>query len=177
MSTTPISSSLTGNSPTSTTANSNLSLNGSDFIQMMLTELKNQDPMNPTDSQALLSQMSSIGQLQSADQLQSTLTSFSFQNQMSSAGNLIGKTVMGLDVSNKQTAGIVTGVVAQNNQVYLQLSNNDQIQMSNLEAVTNTAPTTAGSAVTTAAASPATAATTTPQSNTSSLIQGILGML
>lgn len=183
MSTTPINS-LTGTSGTSSTSalTGKNSLNSSDFIQMMLTELQNQDPLNPTDSQALLSQMSSIGQLQSADQLQTTLTQFSLQNQISSAGNLIGKTIQGLDSSNppQQTVGIVTGVAVQNNQVWLTLSNNDAVQMNNVEQIVNTPTSTAttpGTPVTgptpTAAGAPASAQTN--QAAAAALVQRLLG--
>ena len=50
------------------------SLTPNDFINLMVTELQNQDPTQPESSDALLSQMSEIGQLQSSDSLQSTLS-------------------------------------------------------------------------------------------------------
>ena len=170
MSTTPVQA-LASGTPTTTVANPNANLNSSDFINMMLTELQNQDPLNPTDSQALLSQMSSIGQLQSSTQLQSTLTQFSFQSQLASAGNLIGKTVMGLDASQNNTAGVVTAVTAQNSQVWLQLNNGDQVQMANVTAIAGSLPTTPTTPVTTTSA-----VTTTPtaaQTN-ASFIQQLL---
>jgi flagellar basal-body rod modification protein FlgD len=170
--------SLTTGTPTTTVANPNANLSSSDFINMMLTELQNQDPLNPTDSQALLSQMSSIGQLQSADQLQTTLTQSNFQNQMASAGNLIGKTVTGLDASQASTTGVVTSVSAVNNQVYLNLSNNDQVSLANVSTISS-GTTTATSAITSAAAATTPAATTTPttQSTIASMLQGIVGAL
>jgi flagellar basal-body rod modification protein FlgD len=157
-----------------------MNLSSSDFINMMLTQLQNQDPLNPTDSQALLQQMSSIGQLQSADQMQNTLTQFAFQNQMASAGGLIGKTVTGLDTNSASTSGIVTGVAAVNNQVYLNIVNAsgaDQIPMNNIQSVTNTGTTTTSAVNTVAATTTPAATTTTPQSTAASVLQGILGVL
>lgn len=163
--------SSSSNAPTTTVSNPQSTLNSSDFVQMMLTELQNQDPLNPTDSQSLLSQMSSIGQLQSADQLQTTLTQFSVQNQIAAAGNLIGKTVTGLNTNNVTTQGVVTGVSAIQNQVYLQLDNGDSVQMSNVSSITGTAATPTTTALNQAPlATPA-----TNQSNAAALLQQLLG--
>ena len=47
-------------------SSSKMSLKTEDFIKMMITQLQNQDPMQPADNNQLLAQMSQIGQLQSA---------------------------------------------------------------------------------------------------------------
>ena len=41
-------------------------LKAEDFIKMMVTQLQNQDPMEPAKNDELLAQMSQIGQLQSS---------------------------------------------------------------------------------------------------------------
>jgi flagellar basal-body rod modification protein FlgD len=86
------------------------SLTPSDFIQMMVTQLENQDPLDPTNSQDILSQMSEIGSLQSSTQLQTTLTGLTLQNQIGSASSLIGKTVQGTDSNNNPLTGTVSSV-------------------------------------------------------------------
>src|SRR3954469_24330843 len=82
-------------------------LKAEDFIKMMVTQLQNQDPMEPAKNEQLLAQMSQIGQLQSSTQLQSSLSGMVLQNQIGSAGNLIGKTIEGLDDQNDSVKGIV----------------------------------------------------------------------
>jgi flagellar basal-body rod modification protein FlgD len=77
---------------------------------MMVTELQNQDPLQPASSQDLLAQMSQIGQLQSSDQLQTTLTGMTLQNQIGAASQLIGKPVMGTDASGTQQQGTVNSI-------------------------------------------------------------------
>jgi flagellar basal-body rod modification protein FlgD len=154
-----------GATPT-TAASSNAfnSLSPSDFVQMMVTQLQNQDPMDPTNSQDILSQMSSIGQLESSDQLQTSLTSMTLQNQISSASSLIGKSVQGLDANNNQTTGNVksisiqqtpasqssTGVATSN--VILNLDNNDSLPLGNVTSISTPTATAAPSALTAAAA-------------------------
>src|SRR5712672_1699171 len=95
-------------------------LKSEDFIKMMLTQLQNQDPLEPAKNQELLAQMSQIGQLQTSTQLQETLKGLALQNQMGSAGNLIGKLVQGLDGNNDTVVGLVNSVRIENNEVFLE---------------------------------------------------------
>jgi len=105
-----------------TVKSSRKELKTEDFIKMMITQLQNQDPMEPAKNQELLAQMSQIGQLQSSTQLQETLKSFSAQSQISSAGSMIGKAVEGNDENNDQVTGIVAGACG--NPAVLAFSNN-----------------------------------------------------
>src|SRR5688572_30022353 len=88
----------------------NFELKTEDFIKMMITQLQNQDPMEPAKNQELLAQMSQIGQLQSATTLQESLKGMVVQNQIGSAAGLIGKTVKGLDSTDAPVEGIVNSV-------------------------------------------------------------------
>ena len=112
-------------------------MNSSDFIQMMITQLQNQDPLQPTDSNALLQQMSAIGQMQSTSQLQSTLQSLTMQNQIGAASSLIGKTVTGMDSTNNTISGLVNSVQVTQSGVTLQLDNGKALDITR---VTQIAP-------------------------------------
>src|SRR3954468_11276352 len=81
-----------------------------DFIKMMITQLQNQDPMEPAKNEQLLAQMSQIGQLESSTQLQTSLKSVTLQTQIGSASALIGKSVQGLDDNNAPIDGVVNSV-------------------------------------------------------------------
>jgi len=106
-----------------------------DFIKMMLTQLQNQDPLEPAKNQEILAQMSQIGQLQTATQLQDTLKGLTLQNQLGSAGNLIGKLVQGLDENNDNVVGLVNSVRVENNQVFLELDSGKTLSMTNVTAI------------------------------------------
>jgi len=106
-------------SPTTTSASkaaNSLKGNGlndidlSQFLNLMLTELQNQDPLNPTDNAALLQQVGELRGISSNDQLVTTLKGFSNTQELTTASSLIGKTVKGLDVAAKEVAGEVTSV-------------------------------------------------------------------
>ena len=81
-----------------------------DFLTLMLTELQNQDPLNPTDNAALLQQIGELRGISSNDQLVSTLKGFSNTQELTTASSLIGKSVKGLDNAAKEVAGAVTSV-------------------------------------------------------------------
>ncbi len=96
-------------------------LQPADFIKMMVTQLQNQDPMQPASNSELLSQMSQIGQLQSSTDLQTTMKSLTMQSQIGSASSLIGKNVQGLDANNNPISGVVNSVKVDGGNVNLQL--------------------------------------------------------
>jgi len=127
-------------------ASSKSQLKTDDFIKMMLTQLQNQDPLEPAKNQELLAQMSQIGQLQTSSQLQDTLKGLALQNQLGSAGNLIGKLVQGLDSNNDNIVGLVDSVRVENNQVFLELDSGKTLPMSSVMAIANPPPTRAPSA-------------------------------
>lgn len=112
-----------------------------DFIQMMITQLQNQDPMKPASNQELMQQMAQISDMQSSTTLQTTLKELATQNQIGAAGNLIGKLVEGLDENNEQVEGLVSSVRVEDGQVYLELDSGKRLKLSN---VTTVAP---GSAI------------------------------
>jgi flagellar basal-body rod modification protein FlgD len=157
------SSSSSGSS--STAAGGWASLQPSDFIQMMVTQLQNQDPTQPTSNEDILQQISQIGQLQSADTLQTDLSSMVLQNSISSAGNLIGKSVTGVDTTGANSSGLVNSVQVQNGSVYLQLDSGKQMQLSNVQNISAASGATGAAAGSTGSTSPPTSTgTTTPAS-------------
>jgi len=81
-----------------------------EFLKLMLTELQNQDPLNPTDNAALLQQVGELRGISSNDQLVSTLKGFSNTQELTTASSLIGKTVKGLDTKATEIDGEVTSV-------------------------------------------------------------------
>lgn len=110
-----------------------------DFIQMMITQLQNQDPMEPAKNEELLAQMSQISQLESSTQLQNTLKSLVQQNNLSSAGSMIGKLVKGKDASGEELEGIVTSVKLEDGEMFLELDSGEKMSFENVTHVTSAA--------------------------------------
>lgn len=135
MTTNPVGSSnpaLSSNQPSSSP---NLKLNTSDFVHMMITQLQHQDPLNPTNSDQLMSEMSQIGQLQSTSQLQTTLQGLATQTQIGAASSLMGKQVTGLDANSNPVSGLVASVQVTSTGVNLQLQNGTELALSNVATI------------------------------------------
>jgi len=116
-----------------------MELKTEDFIKMMITQLQNQDPLEPAKNQELLAQMSQIGQLQSQTLLQESLQGLVLQQNLGAAGNLIGKVVEGVDDAGEQARGLVTSVRVQDKQVLLELDNGKRLSLGKVTGIA-TAP-------------------------------------
>jgi flagellar basal-body rod modification protein FlgD len=151
--TTPILPPATGSTTTSTstTTPAALNLQPTDFLNMMITQLQNQDPLNPTSSSDLLNQMSQIGQLQSSNNLQSSLQSFGLQTSIASASSMMGKTVQGLDANSNPISGVVTSVQVASGNVSLSLDNGNSLPLASVTSISPgpTGTTTASTTMTT----------------------------
>jgi flagellar basal-body rod modification protein FlgD len=104
-------------------------LKAEDFIKMMITQLQNQDPLEPAKNSELLAQMSQIGSLQSSTMLQESLKGIVLQNQIGGAGNLLGKSVQGMNDKNETVKGVVNSIRVEKDKVMLELDNGKTLAM------------------------------------------------
>ncbi len=103
-------SSSSTSSSSGPTGNDFSSVSLDEFMQLMITELQNQDPLNPTDNSEMLAQMTQIRQMGATNQLTDALTNLSLGQSLTQAGNLIGKKVTALDETSKEVSGVVDRV-------------------------------------------------------------------
>src|SRR5690348_12047108 len=68
-------------------------LSQQDFLKLLVTQMTSQDPLKPTDSQDLLSQMTQFSTLNANTALQTQLAQMQTLNEFSEAGSLLGKQV------------------------------------------------------------------------------------
>jgi flagellar basal-body rod modification protein FlgD len=83
-----------------------LSMN--DFLTLMTAQLQNQDPLNPTDSNQFLNQLSELSTVEGISQLNGTLTSLSssmLSSQALSSAALVGHTILAPASSANYLAG------------------------------------------------------------------------
>lgn len=114
-------------------------LDTADFVKIMFTELGHQDPLQPSDSKALLDQLSSLHNIQSSMSLSSKLEGLVAQNELNSAAGLIGKVVRGLNEDNETVTGSVYSVSRTIDGAVLNLYSGGRIAMKNLTDMVNPA--------------------------------------
>src|SRR5687767_660853 len=66
------------------------------FLELMIAELQNQDPLNPLDNKDMLAQISQIREVGATDKLTKTLESVLLGQNIASATNLIGADISAL---------------------------------------------------------------------------------
>lgn len=137
------SSSSASNSTAAALSNAFNNLKPQDFINMMIAELKNQDPTSPMDSSQILNELTQIGSMSTTAQLQQVLQSQSVGANLSAASALIGKGIEGLDTNGKQAQGLVSGVVVNNGTPQL-IVGNQAVTLSNVQQVIDVSSTTTG---------------------------------
>jgi len=92
---------------TSSTSSSTQTLGYDQFLTLLITEMKYQDPTKPMDATETVSQLASFSSVEQAVKTNTTLTSILNSNLLTQASSLIGKTVSSTDGS---TSGVVASV-------------------------------------------------------------------
>jgi flagellar basal-body rod modification protein FlgD len=77
------------------------------FLKLMITELTNQDPLNPMDNSQLVEQIGQIRQITATSQLSDTLAVLQAGQNLTTASSLIGKKVTALTDQNENVTGVV----------------------------------------------------------------------
>ncbi|GIW90561.1 MAG: hypothetical protein KatS3mg109_0993 [Pirellulaceae bacterium] len=80
------------------------------FLKLMITELQNQDPLNPMDNTQLIEQLGQIRQITATNQLVSSLQAVVMAQNLAAASSLIGKSVEALSDDNRTISGTVEQV-------------------------------------------------------------------
>lgn len=80
------------------------------FMRLMIEQLKNQDPMNPTDSGEFTQQLAAINSLEQLVGIKRLLTESIESSRLGEATMLIGSYVEGLDAANQAVTGYVERV-------------------------------------------------------------------
>ena len=110
-------------------------LDSEEFLNIMFTELQNQDPFEPNDSSALLEQLNSIRSIESDMALTSQLESIVFQNQLAGASNLIGRYIQGMAPGGNRVDGQVISVIRQGDSIGVELDTGWVIDVDQVELI------------------------------------------
>lgn len=109
-------------------------LNLDEFLKVMITELQNQDPLNPMDNAQILQQISQMREIQATDQMRETLDSVLLGQTLVSASTMIDRDITALAVSGKEVAGRVESVTIEDGMPLLHIGA-EKIQLSSIRSI------------------------------------------
>ena len=141
MATTSINPTSLVGSPSAPTTRRFDDLKSEDFFGLLIAQLQNQDPMKPTDNQALLQQMSMIRQMEQSNTLNKSLEALAGEQRFGATSGLIGQYVAGhlTDSAGEEVTvqGLVLGVTFERDgSAVLQLHNGKQLPANKVDEVT-----------------------------------------
>lgn len=94
----------------STTSTSSTGVDYNTFLQLLIAEMKNQDPTNPMDTSQYMSQFAQLSSVEQAMQTNTKLDSLLSSQSLSQADGLIGKTVSFTDSTGATFSGKVASI-------------------------------------------------------------------
>jgi flagellar basal-body rod modification protein FlgD len=98
--------------PASTTPPASKStLGATDFLQLLTTQLRNQNPLSPMDSTQSVAQLAQFSALQASTSLASAFSAFQSNFAVMQSSSLIGKTVSAQTTDASGASQTVTGTV------------------------------------------------------------------
>ncbi len=123
-------SSVLGSSQTAPSGRAISELSSDDFFKLLVTQLTNQDPLQPTSNDEMLKQISSIREIELSSTLTDSLRKISGEQRGSSASSLIGQHVTGTPATDGSVPqGIVVGVRFATDGPVLLLSSGAQVPL------------------------------------------------
>lgn len=98
------------NSTPTTSTDAFSTLTSGEFLQIIFTELQNQDPLEPNDTTDMLNQLATLRAIESDTQMVDSLQRMVTQSELAAAAGLIGSLVSGITLDNRRVADLVISV-------------------------------------------------------------------
>lgn len=108
------------------------------FFKILITQLQNQDPLNPMEDREFVSQMAEFSSLEKTEKLYSLLEDKLSSNQVIENSHLIGKEINAVTEGIKQN-GIVNSVKSFDGNTYVVLEDDIEVNIENIKEVKNVA--------------------------------------
>jgi flagellar basal-body rod modification protein FlgD len=106
----------------STTQSTSTGFGSADFMQMLMTQLTHQDPLEPMNDSEMMNQITQLNSLQQLEQINTSIQQSAQNNQSTYAASLIGKMVS-ISTNGTSKEGRVTGFSIVSGTTNVQLDN------------------------------------------------------
>jgi flagellar basal-body rod modification protein FlgD len=138
-------STIGGVSTSSVAAGATSDLNQGDFLNLMMDQLKNQNPLNPADPTQYMSELASFSSLDEEMQIQQSDSQTAANQSASSALAMLGQNVSYTDSNGATGSGTVTAVNFTSNGPTLTIGGTSGIDLSQITGASSGSSTTSSS--------------------------------
>lgn len=107
-----------------------------DFMRLLVTQLQNQDPLQPLQDRELIAQLTQLSSLESLQRIEDITARGHSLGQLSQAAGLIGKVVTATTPGGSVTGKVDAAIVGAGDQVYLAVGEG-MVLLTDVAAVSN----------------------------------------
>jgi flagellar basal-body rod modification protein FlgD len=90
-----------------------------DFMRLLVTQLQNQDPLQPLQDRELIAQLTQLSSLDSLQRIEEATARGQFLSQLSQGAALIGKAVTATTLEGSVSGKVEAAMIGTDDQVYL----------------------------------------------------------
>ncbi|MFP4017452.1 MAG: flagellar hook capping FlgD N-terminal domain-containing protein [Halanaerobiales bacterium] len=106
------------------------------FLQLLVTQMKNQDPLEPMDNQNFIAQMAQFSSLEQMQNMNQSMESFLRVESLSQGAALVDKTVEMIDPETGQAlSGVVEKVAFEGGEVFAFLDNGLKVNTNEITSI------------------------------------------
>ncbi len=117
--------STAGESPATTGSDERMGIGRDAFMQLLLAQMRYQDPLNPMEDRDFIAQLAQLNTLEQLEQLNESLADFMGQQNLLRGAELIGKTIRGATAEGEYVEGVVQAVRTVGADVMVSLGDKD----------------------------------------------------
>jgi flagellar basal-body rod modification protein FlgD len=104
------------------------------FLQLLVAQLQNQDPLNPISNTDFINQITSLNTVENLSNLNASFSQMLKLQQLTQGADLIGKTIDYTNSGGTAASGKVDSVTAQNGKFVLSVGS-DQVTLDQIQSV------------------------------------------
>ena len=96
-----------------------------DFMKLLMTQLRNQNPMDPQNGTEFMGQVAQFSQLDGINKLNQNFSEMLLMQNLTQGTNLIGKTIVyDRDGTGTMARGVASAIAINNGKIYLNIGGN-----------------------------------------------------
>lgn len=100
-------------------------LEEADFMKLLITQLKTQDPTNPMNDKEFMGQMAQMTSLKQMNQMAENMKSFTKDFSFTKAVGLVNKTITWVNENGEMQNGVVESIKVRNGDTFLKVDGNE----------------------------------------------------